>query len=58
MGWAADLQILRYRTTRAELCRGWFGAAPDLAELAEDFGLDAADVELVTDDAVWRLPDA
>jgi hypothetical protein len=45
MGWAADLQILRYRTTRAELCRGWFGAAPDLAELAEDFGLDAADVE-------------
>ena len=35
MGGAADLQILRHWKTRAELCRGWFGAAPDLAGLAE-----------------------
>lgn len=56
MGEPADLQVLRHRETGQEVCRGWFGNSPDLGEIAATFGLAAADVELVNDDAIWRIP--
>ncbi len=58
MGGPADLRILRDRLTGREVGRGWFGDDPDLNEIAAGFGVDVGDVELVDDDAVWRLPDA